>query len=133
MSVPNQKKIVIERTSERALKDFLKVSNDNLYTAMYNLKGNTFKLWAYFVDNANGYTMDLYPIDFMSRSGVSKSTYDRSFKELEEKGYLKQSSKNKNYYLFSEYSNSSLIEHPDTVNSLDTDDFNEIKQKLFEE
>ena len=33
-------------------------------TAMYNLKPSTFKLWIYFVDNANGYALDLYPVDF---------------------------------------------------------------------
>ena len=30
MSVPNQKKILIERTSDKVMKDFLKVSNKNL-------------------------------------------------------------------------------------------------------
>lgn len=31
---------------------------------MYNLKGNTFKLYCYLADNKNGYEMDLYPCDF---------------------------------------------------------------------
>lgn len=44
MSVPNQKKIIIERSSENVRKDFLKVSNENLNLAMYNLSPNTFKL-----------------------------------------------------------------------------------------
>ena len=133
MAVPNQKKILIERSSEKAVKDYLKVSNENLQTAMYNLKGNTFKLWVYFTDNANGYAIDLYPVDFCTKANVSDSTYRRAFEELEEKGYLKQSKQQKNLYLFSEYSNSENIQHPDTVNSLDTDDFEVLKRNYFEE
>lgn len=44
MSVPNQKKIIIERSSENCRKDFLKVSNTNLHLAMYNLSSNAFIL-----------------------------------------------------------------------------------------
>ena len=83
MSVPNQKRIYIERSSENVRRDFLKVSNESLEAAMYNLKGNTFKLWVYFTDNANGYAMDMYPIDFCTKAKVSDSTYRRSFEELE--------------------------------------------------
>ena len=68
MSVPNQKKIYIERVSENVRKDFFKVSNSNLQIAMYNLKGNAFKLWVYFTDNMNGYSMDLYPVDFCTKA-----------------------------------------------------------------
>ena len=88
MSVPNQKKIFIQRVSEKAAKDYLKVSNNSLEVAMYNLKGNAFKLWIYFADNKNGYAMDLYPVDFCTKAKVSDSTYRRAFEELENKGYL---------------------------------------------
>ncbi len=133
MSVPNQKKIMIERTSDRISKDYFKVSNENLETAMYNLKGNTFKLWIYFADNKNGYTMELYPVDFCLKAGVSDSTYRRAFDDLLEKGYLQQSTKNNNLYIFREHSNSKEIRKPDTVNSIDTDNFEEMKRKFFEE
>ena len=132
MSVPNQKKILIQRTSDTAKKDFLKVSNRNLETAMYNLKGNTFKLWIYFTDNMNGYAMDLYPVDFCTKARVSDSTYRRAFDELEEKGYLIRSEKQSNLYMFTEESISENIEIPDAVNSIDTDDFEELKRKYFE-
>ena len=56
---------------------------------MYNLKGNAFKLWIYFVDNAEGYTMDLYPVDFCTKANVSVSTYRRAFEDLLDKGYLR--------------------------------------------
>ena len=64
MSVPNQKKIIIERSSENCRKDYLKVSNTNLNLAMYNLTSNAFILWIYFTDNANGYPLDLYLLSF---------------------------------------------------------------------
>ena len=123
MSVPNQKKILIERTSEKVMKDYLKVSNDSLEIAMYNLKGNAFKLWIYFADNKNGYAMDLYPVDFCTKAKVSDSTYRRAFEELEKKGYLIKSSKQDNLYLFREVSLSDEIEKPDEVNSIDTESF----------
>ena len=55
---------------------------------MYNLKPSSFMLWVYLADNANGYSLDLYPVDFCTKTTLSKSTYDRSFNELLEKGYL---------------------------------------------
>ena len=132
MSVPNQKKILIERTSEKVMKDYLKVSNDSLEIAMYNLKGNAFKLWIYFADNKNGYAMDLYPVDFCTKAKVSDSTYRRAFEELEKKGYLIKSSKQDNLYLFREVSLSDEIEKPDEVNSIDTESFAELKRNYFE-
>ena len=133
MSVPNQKKILIERTSANAKKDYLKVSNENLQLAMYNLKANSFKLWVYFVDNADGYKFDLYPVDFCTKAGVSDGTYRRAFEELEEKGYLRESQKPdyKNVYLFSETGDITKIKKPDIVNSIDTDSFEDLKKKLF--
>lgn len=100
---------------------------------MYNLKGNAFKLWIYFVDNAEGYTMDLYPVDFCTKANVSVSTYRRAFEDLLDKGYLRQSDKNNNVYIFYEVSDSERIEYPDKVNSLDTDNFIELKRKYFDE
>ena len=131
MSVPNQKKIIIERSSENCRKDFLKVSNTNLNLAMYNLTSNAFILWIYFTDNANGYPLDLYPIDFLNKTKLSRSTYDRAFKELEEMGYLIKSSKEKNLYLFREESQSEKIVKIDEVCSLDSEALEDIKEKYF--
>lgn len=131
MSVPNQKKIIIERTSETVRKDFLKVSNTSLYTAMYNLSEKAFILWIYFADNANGYAMDLYPVDFLNKSGLSRSTYDRAFAELESKGYLLKSEKQKNLYLFVEESSSEEIKVLDEVWSIDKQELEQIKEEFF--
>ena len=131
MSVPNQKKIIIERSSEKARKDFLKVSNESLHLAMYNLTPSTFLLWIYFTDNAKGYQLDLYPVDFLNLTNLSRSTYDRAFKELEEKGYLIKSSKQKNLYLFKEISESDMIVKIDEVVSLEKEDLEKIKADFF--
>lgn len=131
MSVPNQKKIIIERSSENCRKDFLKVSNTNLHLAMYNLSSNAFILWLYFTDNANGYPLDLYPVDFTNITQLSRSTYDRAFKELEEMGYLIKSSKQKNLYLFREESQSNKIIKIDEVLSLEKEALEDIKNKYF--
>lgn len=132
MSVPNQKKILIQRTSEKDRANFLKVSNTNLETAMYNLTANAFKLWIYFVDNKNGYSMDLYPIDFCTKAQVSDSTYRRAFKQLQEKGYLVKSKIQTNLYLFKEESCNSCIRALDEVKSIDTSDFEQVKKQYFQ-
>lgn len=104
MSFPNQKKIIITRSTDKVLEDYLKVSNENLYLAMKDLKSTTFLLWIYLVDNANNFQLDLYPSDFIEKSGLSYKTYTRAFKELLEKEYLIQSEKNNKWYLFKEKS-----------------------------
>ena len=99
---------------------------------MYNLKGNAFKLWIYFTDNKNGYAMDLYPIDFCTKANISDSTYRRAFKELEDFGYLIHSPKQENLYWFKEEGDNNKLDKPDEVNSIDTNDFEELKRKYFE-
>lgn len=131
MSVPNQKKIIIERSSDLVKKDYLKVSNENLNLAMYDLKPSAFMLWIYFCDNQNGYQLDLYPVDFTNKTGLSRSTYDRAFEELENKGYLKKSKNKKNLYLFNEVSELSNIPGEDNVVILEKASLEDIKRKYF--
>ncbi len=129
MSLPNQKTIYIQRSSDNARKDYLKVSNQNLIQAMYNLKPSTFMLWIYFTDNANGYAMDLYPVDFCNKTGLSDSTYRRSFSELEQKGYLLKHKSRKNTYMFRQKSDKAIIH--DQINSIDKLDFDSIKSQFI--
>lgn len=98
---------------------------------MYNLKPSTFMLWVYFADNSNGYKMDLYPVDFCGITGLSASTYARGMKELEEKGYLVRSPRQKNLFLFKERSESEQISAVDLVKSLEGEDFEEEIERLF--
>ncbi len=131
MSVPNQKRIIIERTSDKATKDYLKISHTNLYLAMYNLDSKSFMLWLYFVDNANGHILELYPVDFTTKTGLSRATYDRAFKELEEMGYLIKSDNNKNLYWFKEESTSNKIKQVDEVWSLSNKSLEDMKKQYF--
>ena len=75
---------------------------------MYNLKGNTFKLYCYLADNKNGYEMDLYPCDFQKIANVSYDTYKRSFNELLEKGFLLKHKSDSNIFMFVEESTKNL-------------------------
>lgn len=129
MSVPNQKTILIERTSDKVTRDYFKVSNENLAEALSNLNPSAFKLWVYFADNMNGYKEELYPINVCQLTGIGRSTYTRAFKELEGKGYLIQSKVQKNTYLFKEKSD--ITTQPDLVKTVDTEDFNAIVSELF--
>lgn len=66
---------------------------------MVNLKGETFKLWCYLNKNQNNHTFALSKVDAMRWGIGSKSSYDRAVKELIEKGYLVETSKNHyNFY-----------------------------------
>ena len=129
MSVPNQKRIYIERASDTVRKDFLKVSNQSLHLAMYNLKPSAFLLWIYFTDNANGYSLDLYPVDFCNKTGLSDSTYRRAFTELEEKGYLLKHRTMKNTYMFRQISDYADV--PDQINSINEKDFESMKNDFI--
>ncbi len=131
MSVPNQKTIIITRSSDKASRDYLKVSNENLYLAMVNLKYTTFILWIYFVDNSNNYKLELSTKDFNNKSGLSYSTYTRAFKELEDKGYLIKSEKNSNLYLFKEKSDKITTKKSDKIFNLEQEEVEDIKKKYF--
>lgn len=131
MSVPNQKKIFIERSTDTIRNDFLKVSNENLKLAMMNLKPTTFLLWIYFTDNKDGYQLDLYPENFTELTGLSRSTYRRAFEELEEKGYLIKSKNKKNWYLFNERSEKLFPNKKDEIISLEKQNLEEIKKLHF--
>ena len=134
MSVANQRKILVKRSSESVRKDFFKISNKNLETAMYNLKGNAFKLYCYLCDNRDGYIMELYPIDFQRKANVSYDTYIKSFNILKKKGYLLPSKTSKNTFMFVEASEiaEDIPEKQETVIiSLDEEEFEIEKDKDF--
>lgn len=129
MSVPNQKKIIIQRTSETDKKDFFKISNKNLAAAARKLDGKAFKLFIYFADNARGYTVELYPVDFCNWASLSRSSYQRAREDLVAAGYIIKSEKAKNLYLFKEESNN--IEHDDIVESVGGELYEEKLSKYF--
>ena len=126
MSVPNQNRIKVLRSSDSVKKDFFKISNRNLRIAMYNLKPNTFKLYCYLADNADGYIFDLYPCEFERFANVSYDTYKRSFQELKEKGFLIPHREKSNVFLFIEESQNETLHDPnskDIIESIQEDEF----------
>lgn len=93
---------------------------------MHNLKPNSFKLYCYLADNAQGYELDLYPCDFERIANVSYDTYKRSFAELIEKGFLIPHKERSNTFLFREESIIELVcpsDLVDTIESLKEDEF----------
>ena len=99
-TVPNQK--TIETHKEPSDKDNpYSIFNLNaLDCAASDLKNDTFKLWCYLNKNQAGYTFALSNVDAIKFGIGSRSSYDRGIKELIEKGYLVETSKN--HYSFYE-------------------------------
>lgn len=87
-TVPNQK--VVTTVKQNPKVNFMQISNDAWQQACKELTPGAFKVYLYFMSNANGYTFALSPADIEENLGVSNSTYKRAVKELEEKNYLVQ-------------------------------------------
>lgn len=118
MSSPNQRTIIIMR-DETKYKGYFQVSNKNLNEALYNLKGNSFKLWCYLCDNKHKYPLQLYPVDFCRIANVSDTTYRTAFKDLEEKGYLVKDAEIKTKYWFNEKSKEAQQPPIDIIMTID--------------
>lgn len=114
-------------------KDYFKISNANLRLAMYNLKGNAFKLYCYLCDNKNQWEMDLYPCDFQRVANVSADTYRSAFNQLVENGYLRPSKTRKNVYQFVEESETAkpVPEIEDKIQVVDEEEFETLTNKEF--
>lgn len=114
-------------------KDYFKISNANLRLAMYNLKGNAFKLYCYLCDNKNQWEMDLYPCDFQRVANVSADTYRSAFNQLVVKGYLRPSKARKNVYQFVEESELAVPvpEIEDEIQVVDEEEFETLTNKEF--
>ena len=93
-SVANQKTIKVQKEQCDKAHLYALYNLDALQYAMIDLKGESFKLWVYLGKNQNGYTFALSKVDAIKWGIGSKSSYDRAVKELIEKGYLVETSKN---------------------------------------
>lgn len=85
-TAPNQKVIRIHKDSYNG--GYLTIGTEEWQEAFKSLKRITFGVYLYLSGNANGFELTLSRRDVMDRLGVSKDTYLRAVKELEEKGYL---------------------------------------------
>lgn len=85
-TAPNQKVIRVHKDSYNG--SYLTIGTEEWHEAFKSLKRITFGVYLYLSGNANGFELTLSRRDVMNRLGVSKDTYLRAIKELEEKGYL---------------------------------------------
>lgn len=85
-TAPNQKIIRVHKDSYNG--SYLTIGTEEWQEAFKSLKRITFGVYLYLSGNANGFELMLSRRDVMDRLGVSKDTYLRAVKELEEKGYL---------------------------------------------
>ncbi|MGN0106709.1 MAG: hypothetical protein ACI4A5_03295 [Hominilimicola sp.] len=100
MSVPNQKKIKINKEICDSTNLYATINLDALNAAMKDLtKIGTFKLWMYLSKNQDGYEFDLSCVD-CGTWGIKKDAYHNAVNELIDKGYLIKD--NQNRYIFRE-------------------------------
>lgn len=85
-TAPNQKIIRVHKDSYNG--GYLTIGTEEWQEAFKSLKRITFGVYLYLSGNANGFELTLSRRDVMDRLGVSKDTYLRAVKELEEKWYL---------------------------------------------
>lgn len=85
-TAPNQKIIRVHKDSYSG--GYLTIGTEEWQDAFKSLKRITFGVYLYLSGNANGFELTLSRRDVMDRLDVSKDTYLRAVKELEEKGYL---------------------------------------------
>ena len=97
---PNQKTITVCKELCDNQHYYTMINLNALELASIDLKAGAFKLWVYLAKNQNNYTFALSNKAAQQYFGIKKDQYDSAVKELIEKGYLIETSKNK--YLFSE-------------------------------
>ena len=85
---PNQKIITINKPPYT--NNFLQIGIAEWQRAAQLLSPNAFLLYLYLASNADGYKLALSPILVAEATGMSKSSYARSLKELREAGYVRQ-------------------------------------------
>lgn len=130
MTTPNQKIVVIQQKAP--------TDKNNLYTpinlqalqkAAYKLKGDAFKLWIYFSQNATGFSLELSRIAINKWGNVKKDSYYRGIKTLEEEGYLTLSAPDSNIYYFTQIPSQKTTENkteenkPDSQNKTEQSEF----------
>lgn len=88
MSVANQKTVRVAGRKPRDRNNLFATMNlEALQHAMQELKGSSFKLWAYFNKNQDKYQLELSQ-KACAEWGIKKDSYYSAVKDLTEKGYL---------------------------------------------
>lgn len=104
---PNQKTITVvkEKTDKQNL--YCKINLNALESAAADLQAGAFKLWIYFAKNQDNFVFGLSNKAVAEMFGIKKDQYDKAVKELIQKGYLIETSKN--HYNFKELKEKTTI------------------------
>ena len=96
----NQKTVRINKPDPQKGNARIIVDREQLEAAARELSGNEFKLYMFFASDNDGFKRDFSPAHFADVYGVSADTTRKLFKQLEEKGFIKQDNYKKNLYQF---------------------------------
>ena len=96
----NQKTVKINKAEPQRDKAKIIVDREQLEIAAKQLTGNEFKLYMFFASDNNGFKRDFSPAHFAAVYGVSADTTRKLFKQLEDKGFIKEDEDKKNFYNF---------------------------------
>ena len=88
MSVPNQKKILIQNAPCDRNNLYCMINIEAFQKAVSELSGVGLALWCYLAKNQNGYSLDLSPAD-AAKWGIKRSSFYRAMDELTQLGYIK--------------------------------------------
>ena len=88
MSVPNQKKIIIQNAPCDRNNLYCMINIEAFQKAVSELSGAGLALWCYLAKNQNGYSLDLSPAD-AAKWGIKRSSFYRAMDELTQLGYIK--------------------------------------------
>lgn len=84
----NQKAIRLKK-ADLTDKLYTRYELESLQNALLNLTPTTFKVWAYLCSNKHNYTFALKPEEVMGACNISRNTYAKSIRELQDKNYLR--------------------------------------------
>ena len=88
MSVPNQKKIIIQNAPCDRNNLYCMINIEAFQKAVSELSRAGLALWCYLAKNQNGYNLDLSPAD-AAKWGIKRSSFYRAEDELTRLGYIK--------------------------------------------
>ena len=111
MSYPNQLFTISQK--QKCEKDFLQISNKAWINAGKRLSKSALLMWQWLISNSSAYRNELSRTAFINEFDCNERTYERSWRELKEKGYAVLKEGSKNTYL--------ILEEPISINPLQTE------------
>ena len=111
MSYPNQLFTISQK--QKCEKDFLQISNKAWINAGKRLSKSALLMWQWLISNSSAYRNELSRSAFINEFDCNERTYERSWRELKEKGYAVLKEGSKNTYL--------ILEEPISINPLQTE------------